>query len=61
MRQTAQPRVQAQGKKASKSVALKTYGVVVAEETPSFTRESVGQTTGPRMYTNQPTQESPPE
>ena len=35
--------------------------VSVVEETPSLTGEFVGDPQGPRMYTNQPTQESAPE
>ena len=66
MRQTAQPRLPAWEKKASKSLAVKICRVAAAGETPSLTGEFVGDThrvlectkthpPGPRMYTNPPT------
>ena len=43
-RQTVQPRVLVQGKKASKSLTEKTVGVVVVGEIPSLTGKGVGET-----------------
>ena len=44
MRQTVQPRVPAQGNKASKLLTGKSVGVVVVGETPSLTGEFIGET-----------------
>ena len=44
MRQTVQPRVPLWGNKASKPLTKKPVGVEVAGETPSLTREFVGET-----------------
>ena len=58
-----QPRVPAQGSKASRPLAVKICGVAVAGKTPILTQKEspLEGPRGPGMYTNPPTQESAPE
>ena len=56
-----QPRVPAQGNKASKPLSVKTVEEAAAGETPSLTGESSRDPHDPRMYTSSPTWELVPE
>ena len=61
-RQTTQPRVPMQGNKASKSLAIKTCeGCSGIRDAQPHSRVCWRDPPGPRMYTNPPIQESPPE
>ena len=60
--QTTQPRVPAWGNQASNHWLKTPVGVeAAAGDTPSLTGEFVGETQGPRTYTNPSTQEAAPE
>ena len=62
IRQTTQPRVPARGNKASKSLAVKSYGGCSSRSNSQPHRKvSWKDPRGPRTYTNPPTQESAPE